>query len=170
MKSQPALVNTFISGNALYTQSLYDANRTAGRNDVINSPNTYSLYTLSQVQALNVGTPLIQKDAAGKFKLTIGVKKTTNLGTVPFTDFSMTGTGKTTTINAAGKLDFVFPSTDNAAFFRVGDRPPQPLTFSSAVADFQQGAPFVIANSAPAFGDVLETSERAPGFSCSKSP
>ena len=58
--SQPALVNTLMSsatGAGLYNQTLYNANRTAGQNDVISSPNTYSLYTLSQVQALNVGPP-----------------------------------------------------------------------------------------------------------------
>jgi hypothetical protein len=117
---QPSPVNFFLTSNALFTQSLYDANRTAGRNDVINSPNTYSLYTLSQVQALNVGVPLLTKDAVtGKFKLTIEVTKSTNLATVPFTAFPMNGAGMTTTINAQGKLEFVFPVTDNAAFFRV---------------------------------------------------
>ena len=104
----------------LYTAAQYNGNYTSGQNSILNSPNTYSLYTLSQVQALNVGVPLLTKDpATGKFKLTIGVKKSTNLATVPFSDFPMNGAGVTTTINAQGKLEFVFPVTDNAAFFRV---------------------------------------------------
>lgn len=121
--SQPALVTNYYTnanGAGLYNLPQYNANRTAGRNDVITAPNTYSLYTLSQVQALNIGVPLLTKDpATGKFKLTIGVTKSTNLATVPSTAFPMTGAGVTTTINAAGKLEFVFPVSDNAAFFRV---------------------------------------------------
>ena len=53
-----------------------------------------------------------------KFKLTIGVRKTTNLAQ-PFLDFPMTGAGTTTAIHAAGKLEFQFPVSDNAAFFRL---------------------------------------------------
>ncbi|MCX6840567.1 MAG: SUMF1/EgtB/PvdO family nonheme iron enzyme, partial [Verrucomicrobia bacterium] len=59
-----ALVSTYYenaSAAGLYNQTLYNANRTAGQSDVINSPNAYSLYTLSQVQNLNVGVPLLQR-------------------------------------------------------------------------------------------------------------
>ena len=84
---------------------------------MINAPNTFSLYTLSQVQALNVGTPLLTRDAgSGQFKLTIGVKKTTAL-TQPFTDFPLVA--PQTSINAQGKLEFLFTVPGNAAFFRV---------------------------------------------------
>ena len=77
------------------------------------------LYTPAQVQALNVGVPLLTKDAVtGKFKLTIGVQKTTDLA-LPFADFPMNGAGFTTIINGAGKLEFEFTVPDNAAFFRV---------------------------------------------------
>ncbi len=94
--AQPALVNTLFS-----------------------NANGANLYTPSQVQALNIGVPLLTKDAAtGKFKLTIGVKKTTNLAQ-PFLDFPMTGLGVTTVINGAGKLEFEFTVPDNAAFFRL---------------------------------------------------
>lgn len=121
--AQPGLVASFLSGNELLTPA--------------------------QVQALNVGTPLIRKDqATGKFKMTIGMKKSTNLVTVPFSDFPMNGPGMNTSVNAEGKLDFEFTAPDNAAFFSLWiNPPPQRLAFSSAVADFQQGAPFVIANS-----------------------
>ena len=81
------------------------------------SPNSNGLYTLSQVQSLNVGTPLLTKDAAtGQFKLTIGVKKTTNLNQ-PFADFPLTSGA--TSINAQGKLEFLFTVPDSAAFVRV---------------------------------------------------
>lgn len=80
------------------------------------------LYTPAQVQALNVGVPLLTKDAAtGRFKLTIGVQKTADLA-LPFADFPMNGAGFTTLINGAGKLEFEFTVPDNAAFFRVGSQ------------------------------------------------
>ncbi len=104
----------------LYTTAQYSANYTSGQNNVVNSPNSFGLYTLSQVQSLNVGVPLITKDqATGKFKLTVGVKKSTNLATVPYSAFPMNGAGTTTVINAQGNFEFVFPATDNAAFFRL---------------------------------------------------
>ena len=117
--SQPALVSTLYS-NAnlanLFNQTQMDANRTLGRNDVTSAPNTYSLYTLAQVQALNVNTPLLTRDAGtGKFKLTIALKKATNL--TNFLPFSFTA--PETTINAQGKLEFEFTVPDNAAFFRL---------------------------------------------------
>lgn len=94
--SQPALVNAYFA-----------------------NANNNGLYTTSQVQALNVGTPLLTKNpATGKFTLTIGIKKTTNLA-LPFSDFPMTGPGTSAIINGAGKLEFEFPSSDNAAFFRL---------------------------------------------------
>ncbi|WP_367871684.1 hypothetical protein [Luteolibacter sp. Populi] len=86
---------------------------------MISSPNTYSLYSLSQVQVLNIGVPLLAKDpGTGKFKLTMGVQKSPNL-TAPFLAFPMNGAGTATTINGAGKLEFQFSSPDNAAFFRI---------------------------------------------------
>lgn len=72
------------------------------------------------MQSLNVGVPLLVKDSAtGKFKLTIGVKKTANLATVPFADFPMNAAGMTSTINAQGKLEFVFPVLENVSIFRL---------------------------------------------------
>src|SRR5262249_21506861 len=94
--SQPALVNTYYS-----------------------SANAAGLYTSNQVQALNVGTPLLTKDpSTWIFMLTIGVQKATNVA-LPFLDFPMNGPGSSTVINGAGKLEFRFTSPDNAAFFRL---------------------------------------------------
>jgi hypothetical protein len=93
--SQPALVSTY--------QTL---------------ANGAGYFTPAQVQALNVGAPLLQKNpTTGAFTLTIGVTKSTDLTT--FNPFSMTGPGTSTVINGAGKLEFQFTAPDNAAFFKV---------------------------------------------------
>ena len=94
--SQPTLVTAFFA----------DANR-AG------------LYTASQVQALHIGTPLIARNpATGQVKLTIGVKKATDLTSflpLPLTSGS-------TVVNGIGELEFTFTPPDNAAFFRLESR------------------------------------------------
>lgn len=91
--SQPALVSTLNSG-----------------------ANAAGLYTPAQVQALNVGVPLLQKNpTTGVFTLTVGVQKSTNLST--FNAFPMTA--PQTVINGQGKLEFQFTVPDNAAFFKV---------------------------------------------------
>ena len=118
--SQPTLVNAYYAAaNAagLYTQAQYASTRTAGQNQVLNSPNTYGLYTRAQVQAQNPGVPLLAKDAAsGSFKLTLTLQKTTNLNQ-PFTAVPLTGTA--TTVNAQGQVEFTLTAPESAAFFRV---------------------------------------------------
>jgi hypothetical protein len=113
-----------ITQGALYTQAQYDsalqAGLTAGiafgRSQVTDSPNTYGLYSLSQVQALNVNTPLLSRDpVSGKFKLTIEVEKSTNL--TNFTPMTIPmGAAK---INSQGNIELEFTSSDNAAFYRL---------------------------------------------------
>ena len=81
--------------------------------------NAAGFYTATQVQALNVGVPLLQRNpTTGVFTLTIGVKKTASL-TLPFTNFPMNAPGASTVINGSGKLEFQFTVPDNAAFFRL---------------------------------------------------
>jgi hypothetical protein len=81
--------------------------------------NGAGLYTSNQLQALNVNSPLIAKNPAnGLFTLTIGVQKSTNL----FDFFPFPMTAPQTMINGAGKLEFQFTNTDNAAFFRLESR------------------------------------------------
>ena len=88
--AQPTLVSSFLASNGLYT--------------------------LPQVRALNVSVPLIERNpATGAFTLTLGLEKSTNLGT--FIPFPMTA--PQTSINGAGKLEFQFTAPDNSAFFRV---------------------------------------------------
>lgn len=75
-----------------------------------------NLYTPGQVQALNVGVPLIQRNpSTGVFTLTIGVEKSADLST--FNPFPMTA--PQTSINGQGKLEFQFTSPENTEFFRL---------------------------------------------------
>ncbi len=94
----------------------WSVNQTALVNTLMSNAANAGLYTTSQVQALNVGTPLIQKNATpGAFTLTLGIEKSTNLSS--FTAFPMTA--PQCLINGQGKLEFQFTVPDNAAFFRV---------------------------------------------------
>jgi hypothetical protein len=78
--------------------------------------NSAGLYTSNQLQALNVDSPLLQKNPTnGLFTLTIGVEKSTNL--VDFLPFPMTA--PQTTINGLGQLEFQFSVPDDVAFFRL---------------------------------------------------
>ena len=78
--------------------------------------NASGYYSTAQVQALNVGMPLIQRNpTTGQFTLTIGVEKSTDLST--FNPFPLTA--PETIINGTGKLEFRFTVPDNAAFFRL---------------------------------------------------
>ena len=101
---------------SLYTSVQWLAARTLGRNDVTSDPNAYSLFTQSQLQALNVGAPLLSKNpTTGEFTLTLGVQKSSDLTT--FTALPMTA--PQCTINGQGRLEFKFTSPGNAAFFKV---------------------------------------------------
>ena len=114
---------TLFQGN-IYTQSQYDAalqsglsaGLIAGKAQVMDSPNTFGLYSLSQVHELNVGTPLLTKNPLnGMFKLTIGVKKSTNL--VNFSPMPISAGAAT--INTQGEMEFEFASPDNSVFYRL---------------------------------------------------
>jgi hypothetical protein len=126
--SVSSAVTLTLTQGALYTQSQYDSALQAGLNagmavgmatgraQVTDFPNNYGLYSLPQVQALHVGTPLLAKDSAtGKFKLTIGVEKSTNL--VNFSPMAIPVGAAT--INPQGKMEFQFTAPDNAAFYRL---------------------------------------------------
>ena len=81
--------------------------------------NTAGYYTTSQIQALNIGTPLLtQNPTTGLFKLTIAVKKSTDLKT--FT--AMPLSSLQTFINAQGEIEYEFSVPDKAAFFRLESR------------------------------------------------
>jgi trimeric autotransporter adhesin len=79
--------------------------------------NVAGYYSPMQLRALNTGTPLIARDpGTGKFKLTMDWKKSTDL--TNFLDFPAP-VGSSVSINPQGDVEFEFPSTDNAAFYRI---------------------------------------------------
>jgi hypothetical protein len=84
---------------------------------LMDSANVAGLFRQDQIQALNVGTPLIQRDANGKVLLRLRVEKSTNLGGFQPLDFSG---GQWTPNPTEGRIDIEFTSEDDAAFFRVG--------------------------------------------------
>jgi hypothetical protein len=95
-QSQPALVNALMS-----------------------NANAAGLYTPSQVQALYVGQPMIQRDGqTGRFTLTLGLEKSSDLAS--YTPFPFAA-GQTT-INPQGEIEFRFAAPDNAAFFLLRAR------------------------------------------------
>lgn len=74
------------------------------------------LYTAPQVQDLNVGIPLLQRNPnTGEFTMTMSLEKSANVGT--WSLFPMSA--PQTIINGQGKLEFRFTTPDNAAFFRL---------------------------------------------------
>ena len=77
------------------------------------------LSSLSQVQALNAGTPLIERAEDGEFTLTLELEKSTDLSNFQPFDFS----GGVTDVQAAeGKIEIRFMSPENASFFRLKAR------------------------------------------------
>jgi hypothetical protein len=86
-------------------------------NTYYNSANGAGLFTPAQVQALHIDTPLIQRNGAGLFTLTLGLQKSATLLPGSFVPFSFND--GTTQINGAGKIDFQFSSEGDAAFFRL---------------------------------------------------
>ena len=115
-----------LSQGNLYTQAQVDAAYRTGfglglevggnNSGVLANPNQYGLYSLSQVQAINVGTPLLTRDlTTGKCKLTVGVQKSSDL--VNF--IPMVIPEGSAVINSQGEIEFEFNSADSAAFFRV---------------------------------------------------
>lgn len=82
--------------------------------------NAAGLFNASQVQAMYVGTPLVQRNAAtGQFNLRFGLRKSSDLQNYvafPFVPGQ-------TTINGSGEVEFVFGVPDNAAFFQLRTQP-----------------------------------------------
>ncbi|MBK1883829.1 hypothetical protein JIN85_15535 [Luteolibacter pohnpeiensis] len=74
------------------------------------------LYSADQVHAMQVGTPLIQRNSTdGTFTLKIALKKSTDL-----TSFlPLLLKPEETSVNGSGEIELQFSSQDDAAFFRV---------------------------------------------------
>lgn len=94
----------------------WQVSQTALVDTLFDNANGAGLYTASQMQALNIGAPLLQRNpSTDTFTLTIGVEKSTDLTT--FSAFPMTA--PQILINGQGKLEFQFSVPDAAAFFRL---------------------------------------------------
>ena len=73
---------TFMRSNppaGLFNQSQYDSNRLTGRNDVINSPNSYSLYTTNQIQNLGLGGVILNRNTNNQLVLNYQILQSTDL-------------------------------------------------------------------------------------------
>jgi len=93
-----------------------DQTVTVGAPGDVNGDGVVDLYSLSQVQALNVGVPLLQRDNnTGIFTLTIGVAKSTDL--VQFNPFPITA--PQINVDGQGRIQVQFTVPGNAAFFRL---------------------------------------------------
>jgi len=74
------------------------------------------LFTRDQVQAMNVATPLLERNlATGHFRLNVAMKKSIDL--LHFEPFEISGSDVTTTPEGEIQIDFTVP--DRAAFFRL---------------------------------------------------
>ena len=94
----------------------WDLKQTELVNTYYSNANGAGLFTPTQVQALHIDTPLIQRDGAGLFTLTLGLQKSTTLLPGSFLPFPFAADH--TQING-GKIEFQFSSEDDAAFFRL---------------------------------------------------
>ena len=54
-------------------------NRVNGRNDVINSPNSYDLYTTSQIQNIAIGDLVLTRELNGNFVLKYDIEQSDDL-------------------------------------------------------------------------------------------
>jgi C1A family cysteine protease len=86
---------------------------------LLGNANCAGLFNKTQIQALAIDTPLITRDPVTEcFKLTIGLRKSTDL--LEWAIFPFTSPG--TTLNGDGQVEFEFTVPDNAAFFRLQGR------------------------------------------------
>lgn len=116
---QQALVAALYSnahGAGLYDQTQLDANFEAGRNDIIANPNPSGLYTLNQLQGLNLGKPLLQRNPeTGEFRLGIMMKKSTDL--LQFEPMPLAA--PQVTVDGEGRVEIRFTAPEPTAFFRL---------------------------------------------------
>ena len=65
----------------LFSLTQYEANRIAGQQDVIASPESYGLYTISQIQNMAVGDLVLNRQENGSFVLNYDIEKSEDLQT-----------------------------------------------------------------------------------------
>ena len=77
--TNPNLAETNSPVAGLYLAGQKQAERTAGRNDVINSPNSYNLYTTSQIHNLGLGGIVLDRDTNNQLNLNYQVLQSSDL-------------------------------------------------------------------------------------------
>ena len=65
----------------LFSSTQYEANRIAGQQDVIARPESYGLYTISQIQNMAVGDLVLSRQSGGGFVLNYDIEKSEDLQT-----------------------------------------------------------------------------------------
>jgi hypothetical protein len=101
-------------GAVFVPEATYNAIAASGREEVINDPQAFELFTADQLQALATGMTISRKPD-GTFTLIFDVKKSSDL--VEFIDID--NTGNTVHINAEGNIELDFVSGERAEFFRL---------------------------------------------------
>ena len=77
-----------------YTATQYTANFNAGKDSILNSPNSNGLYTTSQIQNMAVGDLVLTKNVGGTFTLNYDIEQSTDLQTwTPYQALSLPLTG-----------------------------------------------------------------------------
>jgi len=81
--SNPALYN-------LYTATQYINNYTAGQQNVLSSPNTHNLFTISQIHSLTLGDLVLTRDVNGGFNLKYDIEQSSDLQSwLPYESFNL---------------------------------------------------------------------------------
>lgn len=73
---------TFLKTNppsGLYSQTQYDSQRTTGRNDILNAPNSYDLYTTNQIHTMGLGGIVLNRDTNNQLTLNYQVMQSSDL-------------------------------------------------------------------------------------------
>jgi len=63
----------------MYNQAQYETQRMSGRNDILNSPNSYNLYTTSQIHNLGLGGIVLNRDTNNQLTLNYQVLQSSDL-------------------------------------------------------------------------------------------
>ena len=88
----PGYFNTLDGG--LYTAARYTANFKDGKDSVLNSPNSYGLYTTSQIQNMAVGDLVLTRQVDGSFVLNYDIEQSEDLvNWTPYQALSLPLTG-----------------------------------------------------------------------------
>ncbi|NQW99351.1 hypothetical protein HQ447_01740 [bacterium] len=100
--------------NLGHTTAEIDASRLAGRQEILDQPNLYELFTASQVHAIDLGAPFLFKDpASGRFTLNLRLMHSSDL--LHWDPITPTEVSQP----PGGLLQLKLPAAGNAAFYRV---------------------------------------------------